>query len=459
MSGRGDQRGMPMNVVENSWRRPYGGYYQPRGLAHDPELTHVGPGTPGGEYLRRFWHPVAMSSELGDRPLLIRILGEDLVLFRDRGGRLGLLHRHCSHRGTSLEYGIPMERGLRCCYHGWTWAADGSCLETPGEPPQSRLKESVFQGAYPVHELDGLVFAYMGPPAEQSPLPIFDITGQPDTEVATFSILIDCNWLQTHENGIDPIHAAFLHARPDAASFGSVFQVVPRIELMETPVGMVVLSTRRWKDKVWCRATELVTPNLAHIPMPFEEGEEARMFGRAAFTRWVVPVDDTHNNYIGWRFFSDTLDPLGKGDLARCGKNMIDFPGQERDRDPIEAQMDPGDIEAQVGQGAIAVHAAEHLGTSDRGVLALRRTLRQGVRAVAAGEKIAPLPSPWPDGVIPTYGHDTVLTIPPATGDESERLDAIAALVNGTVIESANQPQAERAAWVEAQVRKGVAEF
>ena len=233
---------------EQPWRRPFGGYFQPRDLAHDSELTHVGPGTPGREYLRRFWHPVAMRSELGERPLVIRILGEDLVLFRDGGGRVGLLHRHCAHRGASLEYGIPMGQGLRCCYHGWTWDVDGwdvdgRCLDTPGEPLQSRLKESVVQGAYPVRELDGLIFAYMGPPAEQPPLPIFDVTGQPDTEVAGFSILIDCNWLQTHENAIDPMHAAFLHARSDAESFGSAFTVVPRIDLMETPSGMVVLST------------------------------------------------------------------------------------------------------------------------------------------------------------------------------------------------------------------------
>ena len=166
--------------------------------------------------------------------------------------------------------------------------------------------------------------------------------------------------------------------------------------------------------------------------------------------------DDTHNIYIGWRYFSDTLDPFGKGDPSRCGKNMIDFPGQERDRDPIEAQMDPGDIEAQVSQGAIAVHAAEHLGTTDRGVLALRRALRQGVRTVANGERLDPLPSPWPDGVIPTYGHDTVLEIPPWHGDESERLDALAKLVHGTVITSANQPRAARATWVETRVRAGV---
>ena len=111
--------------------------------------------------------------------------------------------------------------------------------------------------------------------------------------------------------------------------------------------------------------------------------------------------------------------------------------------------MDPGDIEAQVSQGAIAVHAAEHRGTTDRGVLALRRALRQGVRTVANGERLNPLPSPWPDGVIPTYGHDTVLEIPPWHGDESERLDALAKLVHGTVIASANQPRAARAAWVE----------
>ena len=446
-----------MNTMERPWRRPYGGYHQPRSLAPDDELTRVGPGTPGGEYLRRFWHPVAMASELGEAPLLIRILGEDLVLFRDKSGRTGLLHRHCAHRGTSLEYGIPMTRGLRCCYHGWTWDVDGTCLETPGEPPHSRIKESVFQGAYPVRELDGLFFAYMGPPAEQPPLPVFDVTGQPDTKVATFSILIDCNWLQTHENGIDPVHAAFLHARPGATSFGNVFTVVPRLDLMETPTGFIVLTTRRWKDKVWTRASESVIPNLGHIPMPFENGEHPRMFGRAAFTRWVVPVDDTHNIYKGWRFFSPTLDPFGKGNPARCGKNMIDFPGQERDRDPREAQLDPGDIEAQVSQGAVAVHAAEHLGTSDRGVLALRRALRQGIRKVAAGERL-PLPaSPSVDGVIPTYGHDTVLTIAKRDGDESELLDGISRLVHSTVIASADHPREQRHAWVEKRVGEGIA--
>ncbi|MSP51612.1 MAG: aromatic ring-hydroxylating dioxygenase subunit alpha [Alphaproteobacteria bacterium] len=445
-----------MNTEHRPWRRPFGGYFWPRNLVPDPELTRVGPGTPAGEYLRRYWHPVAMTSELGTAPLPLRILGEDLVLFRDRGGRIGLLHRLCAHRGTSLGYGIPMERGLRCCYHGWTWDADGRCLDTPGEPPQSRLKESVFQGAYPVHELDGLVFAYMGPPAEQPALPIFDITGQPETTVATFSITIDCNWLQTHENGIDPMHAAFLHARPGADSFGSVFAVVPRMDLMETPGGFIVLTTRRWKDKVWTRGSEIVIPNLAHIPMPFETGETERMFGRAAFTRWVVPVDDTHNIFIGWRSFSATLDPLGKGDPARCGKNMIDFPGQEIGRDPVEAQRDPGDIEALVGQGEIAVHAAEHLGTSDRGVQALRRRLRQLVRAVAAGERIKPPESPWADGILPTYGNDTVLRIPPSGGDEGARLDAIARLVHASVVSSTEQPRARRAAWIETRVRDGL---
>jgi len=142
---------------------PFDGYHRRTIPPPDPELTQVGPGTPGGEYLRRFWQPVAFVRDL-ERPLRVRILGEDLVVFRDGSGRIGVLHLHCAHRGTSLEFGIPLERGIRCCYHGWAFDVDGRCLETPGEPHGSRLKERVWQGAYPTREFTGLVFAYLGPP-------------------------------------------------------------------------------------------------------------------------------------------------------------------------------------------------------------------------------------------------------------------------------------------------------
>jgi tert-butyl alcohol monooxygenase / tert-amyl alcohol desaturase len=142
---------------------PFDGYRRRDVPPADPELTEVGPGTPCGEYLRRFWQPVAFARELTLAPLRARILGEDLVVFRDRGGRVGVLHLHCAHRGTSLEFGIPLERGIRCCYHGWVYDVDGRCLETPGEPAGSRLRERIWQGAYPTHEFAGLVFAYLGP--------------------------------------------------------------------------------------------------------------------------------------------------------------------------------------------------------------------------------------------------------------------------------------------------------
>src|SRR5438876_46217 len=128
------------------------------------ELTRTGRGTPAGEYLRRFWQPVALSEEVGEVPLALHILGEKLVLFRDGGGRLGLLHRHCSHRGASLEFGIVSERGLRCAYHGWKYDVDGTILETPALPPDSKVKQKLCHGAYPTVEYAGLVFAYFGPP-------------------------------------------------------------------------------------------------------------------------------------------------------------------------------------------------------------------------------------------------------------------------------------------------------
>ena len=144
-------------------RRPFGAYHRTRVPVEDAELTHVGAGTPGGEYLRCMWQPVCLAEELGDVPLCVRMLGEDLVLFRTRAGALGLVEKHCSHRGASLEYGLPTERGLQCCYHGWHFAPDGTVLETPNDPG-SAAAQRLCHPAYPTHEHAGIVFAWMGDP-------------------------------------------------------------------------------------------------------------------------------------------------------------------------------------------------------------------------------------------------------------------------------------------------------
>ncbi len=152
----------------------YGGYHASRSTGTEEDLVRVGHGTPCGEYLRRFWHPVCVADELGDRPLAIRILGEDMVAFRDGSGRVGLLDRRCCHRGASLEFGKVKDRGIQCCYHGWHFDVDGRLIEAPAEARGNSLEGRLHQGAYPVEERYGFILAYMGPPEAKPPLPLYD---------------------------------------------------------------------------------------------------------------------------------------------------------------------------------------------------------------------------------------------------------------------------------------------
>jgi phenylpropionate dioxygenase-like ring-hydroxylating dioxygenase large terminal subunit len=204
---------------------PYDGYHRRAVPPPDPELTEVGPGTAGGEYLRRFWQPVAFVRELGDTPLRVRILGEDLVVFRDLSGQIGVLHLHCAHRGTSLEFGIPVEHGIRCCYHGWQFDVEGRCLDQPCEPGGGTRKDRIRQPWYPLQERYGLVFAYMGPPEKKPVLPRWDALEEfaPDEKIfatdSSFSVggddtvkIVPWNWLQDWENSTDPFHVYILHS-------------------------------------------------------------------------------------------------------------------------------------------------------------------------------------------------------------------------------------------------------
>ena len=380
----------------------------------DPELTQVGPGTPCGEYLRRFWQPVAFARELASAPLRVRILGEDLVVFRDRGGRVGVLHLHCAHRGTSLEYGIPVERGIRCCYHGWVYDVDGRCLETPGEPTGSRFRERVWQGAYPTHELAGLVFAYMGPPDRRPSFPMYDsydVPGYRLMPAAQFTL--PCNWLQVKDNSMDPVHTAFLHALSSGYQFTEAFGAVPEIDWKLTEAGMVYLATRRVGDLVWVRMCDFMPPNVHQFTREIEDAAEVKPASRPVIIRWAVPNDDTHTT----NFEIAQVDPAWGLSPEQVGRPGF---GQSDDRPYDERQRFPADFDAQSSQRTVAVHALENLASTDRGVIMLRRIVRDGIRAVARGRD--PEGTRWPEGnTIKTFTQDIVLRVPPAGSAEADR--------------------------------------
>lgn len=435
--------------------QPYSGYLRRSVPDPDHELTQVGPNTPCGEYIRRAWQPVAMLSELGERPLALRILGEDLVLFRDRSQRIGLLHKHCMHRGASLEYGIPMERGISCCYHGWTYDIDGTILSTPAEPPSSRIKETRCQGAYRVHVHDGLVFAYFGPPETTPPFPVYD-TARTGAEAVPFAIRMPCNWLQVFENTQDPVHVVYLHTRMSGAQFGDASGADQAIEYRQTPLGMVNVQTRRWSGNYWTRNTETILPNCNQGGAVWEAADRRKVFQRTAFTRWMVPVDDTTTVILGWRYFSPELDPQGLGDRSKVGKQSIDFIGQtEEERSYAERQRQPGDYEVLVSQRAIAVHALETLASSDQGVAMLRRLVRKNIRSLAEGQPAAPYPV-GRDGLVATYCQDTVLPAPATTDNAADRVELAryGRIITDAVLASASEAADQRRAAIEALIAK-----
>ena len=389
--------------------------YHHRGLpAADDELTRVGPDTPCGEYLRRFWQPVILGSELGDLPRRVRILGEDLVAFRDKSGAVGLLELHCPHRGTSLEFGLVGDRGLRCCYHGWLFGCDGTILETPGEPADSTLKDRLFHGAYPVHEHGGLVFAYMGPPDKRPPFPIFDTYDLPGyRQFARAPTVWECNWLQVKENSMDPAHLAFLHTLPGSEGFTEDFTVQPEWDWMETPVGMVYIDTRRQADRVWVRVADFILPNIHQFPPNADPMAQRNSINRPMATTWAVPLDDTHTMQIGYYRAPEAREP-------RRGAGF----GQDASRPYEERQRVPGDYDAQVSiHSGTARHGLEHLAATDRGIIMMRNMIRRGVRAVRDGVELDH-PTLASGGAVPTYSHDRMVAgiAPAATPTEDREL-------------------------------------
>jgi nitrite reductase/ring-hydroxylating ferredoxin subunit len=429
-------------------KKPYSAYLMAKAAVPNDEevLVRVGPGTPCGELMRRYWQPVAMSSMVAERPRAARILGEDLVVFRDLAGRHGVLNKACSHRGASLEFGRVTTQGIQCCYHGWHYDVDGTVLETPGDPPRSNLREKICHGAYPAIERHGLVFAYMGPPEHKPPFPNFDTLNLPEVELVPYAIHHPCNWLQVHENLMDPVHAVFLHSKMGNVQFTPDWGEEPVTEWGQIDERVCFyVATRRLGDKVWVRFNEVLPPNFGQVGGFWANGEKESLFSRVGATRWTVPGDDTSCWIFGLRHFSAELEHGGAGNKDLVGYESLDLYGQTSGRTPEQMQRNPGDWEVEVSQGAIARHSAENLGLSDQGVVALRASLRRAVKAVENGQ-VPPLQATGSDGATtPTYTSNTVLAFSaPKGADDTELRRRIGRFVVSEVVKADEYEPATR---------------
>lgn len=346
--------------------------------------TRVGPGTPAGEMLRRYWHPIGFSGEKWDRPKQRRLLGEDFVLFRDDRGRLGLLDLHCPHRGTSLALGHVENGGLRCCYHGWLFDVSGKCLQQPAEPPGRDFKDRVRQPSHRVQELGGVIFAYLGP--EPAPLlPRWDVLAREDGVRAMRARTVNCNYFQMIENSVDQHHLKWLHRTASTPTWDE-----GEIDPQPFEYGVLNTYTRQVADgKRYAHVNFFVMPTMNKTGN-VEEGHPAehRASSAGEVMRWRVPIDDTHSAHFTVEFGA-VVD--GK-QLANIMKDRAEEgivateSGVYRWDDSIGwfARGDQ-DRAAQESQGAIFNRSREHLGNSDRGVILLRRLYKESIEAVQKG--------------------------------------------------------------------------
>ena len=379
-------------------------------------ITRTGAGTPAGSLLRRYWQPAALVDELsGNRPIKpVRLLGEDLVIFRDERGRYGLIGRRCPHRGTDLAYGRLEDGGLRCAFHGWLFDVHGKCLQTPAEPDGSNMCNNIRQKAYPVVERSGILFAYMGP-GEPPEFPHFDCFIAPSSHTFAFKGMIDCNWLQSLEVGIDPAHTSFLHRffhdEDPKEGYGKLFRdnsidsempmtkimrefPRPRIEVEPTDFGFRLLTLREISAKnMHVRVTNLMFPNAFVIPMSQE----------MTITQWHVPIDDRRHYW--YAIFTSFGAPVNKDEMRRQRLELYELPDYVPRKnksngygfDPHEqehetytgmgADINVHDQWACESMGEIADRTQEHLGQSDKAIAAYRRLLRAAIDAIEKGER------------------------------------------------------------------------
>lgn len=384
--------------------------------AMNDSLTRVGKGSDAGEVLRRYWQPAALLDELEQgRPVVpVKLLGEELVLFRDSAGELGLIGRHCPHRGADMCFGRLEDNGLRCPFHGWHFDRNGQCVEQPGEPEGSRMFEKIQSTSYPVVEKNGIIWAYMGP-GEPPAFPNFDCFRAPGTHVFAFKGLWQCNWLQAMEVGIDPAHASFLHRflqdEDPADSYGKQFRDTaadtaipmtkllrdyprPEIQVEEADYGLKLTALRHLDGgETHVRVTNQIFPEAICIPMSRE----------MTITQWHVPIDD--ENCYWYSMFTSYDAPVDKDrmrdqrlqehslpDYAPL-KNASNNYGYDAGEQESETYTGMGldinvhDQWAVESMGAIQDRTQEHLGKTDVAIIRYRRMLRAAIAAVKEGRE------------------------------------------------------------------------
>jgi phthalate 4,5-dioxygenase len=369
-------------------------------------LTRVGPGTPMGALFRRFWLPAMMASELPGPdcpPVRLRLLGEDLVAFRDSSGRVGVLGALCAHRCAPLFFGRNEANGLRCVYHGWKYDVTGQCVDMPNEPPESNFKHKVQQRAYPVREAGQVLWVYMGPPDRVPPLPDLEWLHLPPEHVYVHKRLQECNYLQNLEGELDSSHVSFLHARWDGyfgpAGHPLFGDTAPRFQVLETDYGLLIGARRDAEDdSYYWRITQFLLPSYTIIPprpgafLDFTAAipvDDENMIGLTIGWRPDRPLDGEDRAKIeSWDWVYPEVEPgsfrtvrnqANDYQLDREMQRTVSFTGIKGLRDQ--------DAAVQEGMGAICDRTQEHLGSADAGVIQARRLLLRLVRELQQGQE------------------------------------------------------------------------
>jgi phthalate 4,5-dioxygenase oxygenase subunit len=373
-------------------------------------LTHVGPGTPMGNVWRRYWLPVLLSEELPERdgaPVRVRLLGEDLVTFRDSDGNVGLVDAFCPHRRAPMFFGRNEECGLRCVYHGWKFDRSGTCVDMPSEPPDSLFKSKVTIAAYPTWEGGDIVWAYLGGPSAAPGHPNYEFIRTPATHRFISKTLEDCNYLQALEGGLDSSHATIMHNGNigDRSWLRDYEATVPRIDVEPTAYGYQYTGLRSRAGDAWLRGYQYVMPSMQLRGMT--GGPRGGSFAPRVDGHVWVPMDDATTAVFNIHYSLDPERPIpldealsmeigagrGPDDLLpdfHLKKNatndyLIDRNVQRTRSFTGIAGINTQDFAVQEGMGTVVDRSREHLGTTDRAIIVMRQMLLEAVAVVEAG--------------------------------------------------------------------------